>query len=96
MIAKKHDIGNNTILAVCDKEHLGKTFEDGKISFVASKKFYGGTEISEEELLSLLDEASSANLFGNKCVSIAQKKGLISEHSVILISKVKHAQIYKL
>ncbi|MFA5357306.1 MAG: DUF424 family protein [archaeon] len=96
MIAKIHQIDQRKILAVCDKEHIGKTFESGKITFTASAKFYGGKEISAEEFEEMLKEADSANLFGNKCVEIAQKKGLITESGVILISGIKHSQIYQM
>jgi len=96
LIAKKHEHGNETVLAVCDKEHLGKTFEDGKIFFEVRKKFYGEDVVNEDELRQLLEEASSANLFGNKCVNFAIKKGLISESNAISIKGIKHAQIYKI
>ena len=82
-------------LAVCDKEHLGKTFEDEKICFRVSEHFYGGEGINEKELEELLEECNSANLFGDKCVSIALKKGLVSEKSIIKIKGIKHVQIYK-
>jgi hypothetical protein len=95
MIAKKHECEYKVILAVCDKEHLGKTFEDGNVYFTASEKFYKGKEITEKELEEMLEEADSANLFGNKCVTIAEKKGIISEKSVKKINGIKHAQIYK-
>ncbi len=96
LIAKMHQIDLRRILAACDKEHLGKTFESGKISFTVSEKFFGGAAVSSEELEKMLEEAGSANLFGNKCVAIAQKKGLISESGVILISGIKHAQLYQM
>lgn len=96
LIAKKHEVEYKTILAVCDKEHLGKTYEEGEISFTASAKFYGGEEITPEELEKMLDSADSANLFGNKCVGVAQKKGLVSEKSVLKIKGIKHAQIVRL
>lgn len=96
MLAKKHEIDYQTILAVCDKEHLGKTYEEGNISFTVSEKFFGGKEINEKELKKLFNEANSINLFGNKCVEIAQKEGLITESSVIKIRGIKHAQIYGL
>jgi hypothetical protein len=95
MIAKKHELEMKTILAVCDKEHLGKTFEEDELCFTASEKFYGGEKITEKELEKLLDECNSANLFGNKCVGIAIKKGLASEKSVKLIKGIKHVQIYR-
>ncbi|MFA5125475.1 MAG: DUF424 family protein [archaeon] len=95
MIAKKHEIEYKTILAVCDKEHIGKTFEDGPICFTASTKFYSGENITEEQLEKMLQEADSINLFGNKCVDIAIKKGFASEKSVKIIAGIKHTQIYR-
>ncbi|HPM86102.1 MAG: DUF424 family protein [Candidatus ainarchaeum sp.] len=95
MIAKIHEIEYRTILAVCDKEHIGKEFEDGKIFFKASEKFYNGKKITKKELEELLQQADSINLFGNKCVEIALQKQLISEKNIILIKGIKHAQIYR-
>jgi len=42
MKAKKHEIDQRTIVAICDKEHIGKTFEEGEICFKASEKFIMG------------------------------------------------------
>lgn len=96
MLAKKHEYELNTVLAVCDKEHIGKTFEDGKICFTASERFYNGHLVTEKELIELVKECSSVNLFGNKCVAILEKEGLINQANVILISGIKHAQVYVL
>lgn len=95
MIAKIHEFESKTILAVCDKNLVGKEFEDGKIFFKASEKFFGHEQISEKELVELAKEADSINAFGNECTLILEKEGLISENSVILIAGIKHAQIYK-
>jgi hypothetical protein len=94
MIAKRHELDHRIILAVCDEEHIGKTFEDGAICFTASVKFYKGEKVTEEELGELFKEADSINLFGNKCVDIAIKKGFASEKSVKLICGIKHTQVY--
>jgi len=79
MYAKKWEIDLRVILAVCDKEHVGKTYEQGELSFRVSEKFYKGEEVTPKDLEQLLMQVDSANLFGNKCVDIALKKGLISE-----------------
>ena len=94
LIAKKYDLGTKSILAVCDKEHLGKSFEEGNLFFEVRQKFYGGEEITREQLLELIKDADSINFFGNKCVKIAIKEGLISESNVIIINGIKHAQAY--
>jgi len=96
LIAKKHHNSQGNILAVCDKEHLGKKFEEETICFTVSEKFFGGETISETELINLIKEFDSVNLFGDKCVEIAEKEGLISSASIIKIKGVKHAQIYKI
>lgn len=95
MKAKIHEIDYRTILAACDKEHLGKEFSEGEIFFKASEKFYDGKEVTKKELEELIKTADSINLFGNKCVEIALEKKLITEKNVILIKGIKHAQIYK-
>ena len=95
MLAKKHEFEYKILLAVCDKEHFGKKFEEGELCFIVSEKFYGGNEVKEEELLEMIKEADSVNLFGNKCVSVAIKNGLVSEKSVKKIKGISHAQIYQ-
>ena len=96
LIAKKHEVDYHVTVACCDKEHLGKTFEEGELSFTASAKFYGGEDVTEKQLEEMLKEADSANLFGDKCVGIAEKGGFVSSKSVLKIKGIKHAQIYKL
>jgi len=95
LFAKKHEFEYKVILAVCDKEHVGKKFEDKEISFTTSEKFYKGKEITPEELIELLKESDSANLFGDKCVLIAVKEGFLSEQSVKKIAGISHGQIYR-
>jgi uncharacterized protein len=95
MIGKIHSAQGRTILAVCDKEHLGKEFEDGKIAFKASEKFYGNEKITKKEIIENTKIVNSINLFGNKCVEILENEGLIKENNVILIKGIKHAQIYR-
>ncbi len=87
---------NDCVLAVCDEEHLGKTFEDGKIFFKASKSFYKGEIVSVEELEKLLEEFDNINLFGKNCVKIALEKNLASEKNVLRIKGIPHLQIFKI
>lgn len=94
MYAKIHSVQGKSVLAACDKELLGKELRHGKIQVMINPGFYKEKLVSEEELMDLLDGAESINLFGEKCVGIAVKKGLVSMDSVILIDKVPHAQIF--
>ena len=95
MKAKFHEIESRILLAVCDKEHIGKTFTEGEIEFKASEKFYGGEDITPEELEKAFFKVDTVNLFGNKCVDLAIKNGLVSEKGTIKVKGIKHAQIYR-
>lgn len=90
-----HEYEMKKVLAVCDKALLGKEYSGDKTVFRVSEKFFGGNEVDEDELKSLLEEADSVNAFGRKCVGIIEKQGLISGENVIFIGGEKHAQIYK-
>ncbi len=89
-----NDLGE--VLAVADKELIGKTFKEGKITFTVSTTFYHGESISEEELETLLLEAGNINMFGTHCVKVALRKGVVGEKNIIRIQGEPHAQVYKL
>jgi len=85
--------GNETIIAVADKELLGKTLIEGDLEFKVNDKFYGNEEIGEEVIEKLL-KATSVNLIGERIVSLAVKRGLIDERCVIKIQKIPHALLF--
>jgi len=94
MYAKVHSIQGKSVLAACDKELVGRELKKGEVKIFINPDFYKEKIVSEEKLLELLEEANNVNLFGEKCIGIAIKKGLISKDNVILIDKVPHAQIF--
>ncbi len=89
-------MGNNAVLAVCDKELCGKTFKGKETEFVVSKDFYKGEPVSIKELQGKLHEFESINIVGNKAVQVALEEGIVSDENVIEIAKVKHVQIFKI
>ncbi|MCC7552691.1 DUF424 family protein [Candidatus Micrarchaeota archaeon] len=84
------------ILAVCDKELINKTLNEGEITLDIKKhsNFYKGKLVNEKELLDELKNADSFNLIGKRCIEIAHKSGLIDKTTVKLIGGVPHIQIY--
>lgn len=94
MIVKIHKNNDGkVILAVCDKELLGKKFEEGKLQLDLSSKFYDGKEMQEETLLKLFKSAYIINLVGKRSINIAIKAGIIDRERVIKIKNVPHAQV---
>lgn len=96
MYCKTYSAENNTILACCDKEVLGKNLKEGNYEVSIDEDFYKGEEINEEKLAELLKEANNINLFGKKSVGVAVKQGLLSEKDIIKIEGIEHAIIMRL
>ena len=82
------------IVAVADKELIGKTFEEEKLFLDISKRFYEGELFDEEKVIKVLSEANNLSLVGEKIIGLALKEGFINEEDVIRVQGVPHAQIY--
>ena len=54
-----------------------------------------GNTSPKKKLQKALEEATTANLFGEKTIKCAIKCGLIDPDSVIIIDGVPHAQIFR-
>lgn len=83
------------VIAICDSDLLGKKFEEGKLQLDVRESFYGGREVSEEELSKIMEWESSNdstfNIVGEKSVDLALKEGVISEGNVSKISDIPFA-----
>jgi hypothetical protein len=84
--------GVEVLLAACDSEILGKTFRDGELRIECSK-FYDGEEVSVEEFVTKLKEATIANLVGTRTVQAAIDEGFVDDNCIIWIGEVPHAQM---
>ena len=83
------------IVSLCDKELLGKKFEEENLQLDVNSKFYGGEiKTNEKELIELLKgeekEDSCFNIVGENSCNITIKSGIINKDSIIQIQGVKH------
>lgn len=83
------------LVVVCDPELLGKKFKQGGLKLEVKESFYRGTEVSVEECLTALREATIANLVGS-IVWHAVKVGIIERANVLKIQNIPHAQLFRL
>jgi hypothetical protein len=81
------------IVAICDQEILGQSFEEGERCLHVSESFYGGQLVSIEEGLQALKAASIGNIVGERIVEQAIKAQLIHQNGVIRIQNIPHAQL---
>ena len=88
--------GNDVLIAACDEELLGKTFEEGKLQIEVKKGFYDGQRINAEQLKKFLLGATIANLVGKETVECAIEAGIVDRECVIKIKGILHAQMVKM
>ncbi|HPD81554.1 MAG TPA: DUF424 family protein [Candidatus Pacearchaeota archaeon] len=85
------------VVAVCDKELIGKRFEEGKFQLDVKENFFKGKEVSEEEVLRIMKnmklEDSTFNIVGKKAVNIAIKAEIITEDGVGNIANIPFALV---
>jgi len=93
---KIHYSGSNVVVAICDKDILGKTLVEGNMRVTIHEGFYCGEVVDAESVEKALITATTANLFGEKCVKCAIDCGMVNPLSVIYIDGVPHAQIFRI
>ncbi|WP_340820722.1 DUF424 family protein [Methanolobus sp. WCC4] len=96
MYLKIHKSGDNVIIALCDRELIGRTLKEGNITVTISEDFYKGEIVSEEDAIDIISKASNVNIFGEKAVSCAIKCGAVNKDNVKLINEVAHAQVFRI
>ncbi len=82
------------ILAVCDKELIGKCVEEGGKQLDLANEFYGGEELSEAETGDLIRNSYLVNLVGQKSVHLGLREELIQKENVKVIAGVPYAQFF--
>ncbi len=90
MLARMHRMGGDTILAVCDKEVVGRTLKGDGRSLTVTESFYKGTQIEEETLVEWMKSASSMNIVGNRAVEIAIREGYASQDQAFELDGVRY------
>ncbi|HIP74796.1 MAG TPA: DUF424 domain-containing protein [Thermococcus paralvinellae] len=93
---KVYRVQGEILLAACDEELIGKTFREGELKLEVKERFYKGELRDVEELEKLLEEATIANLVGERCVGKAIELGYVDKNRVLHIQGVPHAQMAKM
>ena len=85
------------VAAICDKEILGKTFEQGNRILEIRESFYKGEMKSEQEMIALMQdlarEDATFNIAGKKSVEAAIKAGIISREGIKKVQGIPFALV---
>jgi len=88
--------GQQILLAACDADVLGKTFQKSDMVFEVKEEFYKGFKTDIEEAVNLIEKSTIVNLVGTQIVKKAIERGYVHPEAVIEICGVLHAQIIKM
>lgn len=74
------------VVAIADKDLIGKRFEEGKAQLDVKENFYKGEEKNFDEVCEIIKdmkmEDSTFNIVGEHSIDAAIKSGLISEEQI--------------
>jgi len=85
------------VVAICDTEILGKTYEEGIKILDVRKSFYEGDEKTEQETIEIMrdlqKEDATFNIVGEKAVSAALRAGIIKKEGIGKVQGVPFALV---
>ena len=93
---KVHSFPEGKVVALCDKDILGKRFEEKELVLDIDNDFYEGKEASKEEICRALSECASAIIAGNEAVGIALECNAVSEVGVKEVCGIKHTMMFRI
>jgi len=93
---KRHRVQTEVLVAACDAELLGRSFEEGELHLELGRRFFEGERVDVKLFLEVLALATVANLAGKRTVEAAVGAGFVDPECVITIGGVPHAQIVRM
>ena len=91
------------VVALCDKELLGKRFEqpleksDKIMQLNVKESFYSGEEVDEKQAIKILQdrakEDATFNIVGENACNTAIKAGIINQNSISKIAGIKYSLV---
>ncbi len=86
ILVKVHETPNGKLIAVCDKELLGRRFEEGnkELDLIRYSDFYQGEMEDEEVFAEGLDPEDfyTVNAIGERATGVFIKKGIVRKSQV--------------
>jgi len=96
ILLSERETEEGLLVAACDSDVLGETFEDGAVSLTVNEEFYGGDEVGADAAVAALQRADVANLVGTKTVEAAIDAGVVDESTVLAVEDTLHAQLLRM
>ena len=96
MLVKIHK-SYREVIAICDSNLIGKTFEQGKFQLDVKESFFKGDEKNKTEVLEIMKfmsrEDATFNIIGKESVNTALEAGIISKEGIKEIAEIPFALV---
>ncbi|MCW8171968.1 MULTISPECIES: DUF424 family protein [Natrialba] len=96
MYLTERETPEGLLVAICDDDVLGETFEEGELSLTVTEEFYGGESADEAAVVDSLARATVANIVGTRAVELAIDEGFIQAENVLEVDGTHHAQLLRM
>jgi len=96
VIVNERETDEGLLVAVCDRDALGETYESGDVSLTVDEEFYGGERVEAEDVVDSLARATVANIVGTESVELAIEHGFVEEANVLEVGSTLHAQVLRI
>lgn len=96
MIVNERETPEGRLVAVCDDDVLGETFDNDGVAFEVTEEFYDGERADEAQVVASLARARVANIVGSESVNLAVEHGFVEEANVLDVGGTTHAQLVRL
>ncbi|MFB6189209.1 MAG: DUF424 domain-containing protein [Halapricum sp.] len=93
MLLSERETKEGLLVAVCDADVLGETFEAGEVSLTVTEEFYDGDPADPDTVSESLARCSTANLVGEDAVGLAIEQGFVDPENVMELDGTRHAQL---
>lgn len=91
MNIKIHQTKLSTVVAMCDRELIGKKIEDKDFRINLTERFYKGEDLPEERVIDILKDADSTNIVGKNSIKVALKAKIIKKENIKKIKEIPFA-----
>ncbi len=89
-----HNGRNGTVVAACDKELVGETFDDGHTTLTVDSAFYGGDTADIEDVMAAVDGCMTTNFVGDQLITALKENDIVSDDEVRYVDGVPHIQLF--
>jgi hypothetical protein len=96
MVLAERETERGLLVAACDRDVLGETYDNGDLEFTVNEEFYGGEAASPEAVRESLAAANVGNLVGEAVVDLAIDAGFVDQANVLDLEDTVHAQFVRL